>query len=163
MPTERSHTETGWLIETRDSNGKPRWWGDLDGDGLATWTADSFKAIRFARKEDAERAINAAECLDVMRTECAATHHLWFGPACHSPSHGWLTIDSAPKDGTEIILGMFREEFADPIVMNSCWIDGEERGCYWLDWHGMPEPTHWRPLQHPSITKATQSSQSDTK
>ncbi len=58
-------------------------------------------------------------------------------------SSSWQLIDSAPKDGTEIILGSFREDFEDPIVMNSCWIDDDERGCYWLDWRGLPEPTHW--------------------
>ena len=61
----------------------------------------------------------------------------------------WKPIDTAPKDGTEIILGVFSDSFVDATVMNSRWIDGEEKGCYWLDWHGMPRPTHWQPLNPP--------------
>lgn len=61
----------------------------------------------------------------------------------------WQSIETAPKDGTEIILGVFSQYFVDPIVMNSCWVDGEERGCYWHDWGGMPAPTHWQPLSPP--------------
>jgi len=39
--------ETGWLIEKDNIE----WW---TGSG---WTQDSYEAVRFARKEDAERVI----------------------------------------------------------------------------------------------------------
>lgn len=68
---------------------------------------------------------------------------------------GWLPIETAPKDGTEILLAVYHENFVDPIIMNSCWIDREERGCYWLDWHGMPEPTHWMPLPESPLSAAS--------
>lgn len=76
---------------------------------------------------------------------------------------GWQTIDSAPHDGTEIIIG--------------AWVNGEWRICqssyqcdagintpdayepsywYWAcdaDWGGItdfPNPTHWMPLTQPT-------------
>ena len=61
----------------------------------------------------------------------------------------WQDIETAPQDGSEILLGMFRSEFVNPVIMNSCWIAGEERGCYWSDWGGLPAPTHWALLNHP--------------
>lgn len=61
----------------------------------------------------------------------------------------WQPISTAPKDGTDILLGMYRPEFVDPIVMNSCWLDREERGGHWMDWDGCPTPTHWMPLPEP--------------
>ena len=87
--------------------------------------------------------------------DCAAdTEGKWaniHSPGCASLKTApmvWRPIETAPKD-REIILGMFREQFVDPIVMNSIWIDGEERGCYWSDWQGLPAPTHWMPLNAP--------------
>lgn len=61
----------------------------------------------------------------------------------------WHPIKSAPVDGTEIILGMFRPEHETPIVMNACWIEPEGRDGYWSDWQGLPTPTHWRPINAP--------------
>lgn len=63
--------ETGWLIE----NGK---FGDelryrtID-QGLPVWTADHMKAIRFARRADAE--LFAAEDDDAWRI----AEHVWYG------------------------------------------------------------------------------------
>lgn len=69
--------------------------------------------------------------------------------AIWGPDYPWRSIDTAPHD-REIILAVFRSDFVDPIIQNSIWIDGEEKGCYWLDWHGMPGPTHWQELNWPS-------------
>lgn len=76
-PCPETRDEVAWLIETRDHHGKPRWWGEWNSDGLCDWTFDSLKAIRFCRKEDAERAIAMAEWIDVMREDCSATEHAW--------------------------------------------------------------------------------------
>lgn len=61
----------------------------------------------------------------------------------------WQDISTAKKDGSDILLAVYRPEFVDPIIMNACWIDGEERGGHWSDWHGLPLPTHWQPLPAP--------------
>ena len=64
--------ERGWLIEwptTADSH--PRWWHPDHG-----WTVDASRAIRYARKEDAEAAIRNG-CF--VSTICA-TEHAWLAP-----------------------------------------------------------------------------------
>lgn len=63
--------ETGWLIELR--GGPPQWWylGE-DGEDGQGWTSDSLKALRFARKQDAEAYIG-----NVGWTEAFATEHEW--------------------------------------------------------------------------------------
>lgn len=64
--------------------------------------------------------------------------------ALTSAPSGWRTIDSAPKDGTHILLyqpscGQFE----------GWWHDAWPRACeeYWMDYaDSEPEPTHWQPL-----------------
>lgn len=64
--------ETGWLVE-RGGNGTPMY-RTLE-QGLPVWTPDSLKALRFARREDAE--LFAAEDDDAW----LVTEHSWEGPA----------------------------------------------------------------------------------
>jgi len=61
--------ETGWLIETADSTRAPRWWAP---QADMQWTSDASKALRFARKEDAETMIEFI-CID----RAKATEHMW--------------------------------------------------------------------------------------
>ena len=78
MTESQTTAETGWLIETTHIDGTP-WWlmpcsfsvPDEEGD---VWTKDSLKAVRFARKEDAENVI-----LEVGWTSppAIATEHQW--------------------------------------------------------------------------------------
>lgn len=76
----------------------------------------------------------------------------------------WKPIETAPKDGTDILLsngevvaeghwlviegGIF--EHRD---MDGRWIGQDERDDYedWIDWAGgmLPSPTHWMPLPPP--------------
>lgn len=63
----READETGWLIEI----GGPAYYGDAREDGLG-WTSDHAAAIRFARKEDAERVIQLEGF-----TEASAVEHIW--------------------------------------------------------------------------------------
>lgn len=65
------HRETGWLVE-RGGNGTPMY-RTLE-QGVPVWTADSLKALRFARREDAE--LFAAEDEDAW----LITEHSWEGP-----------------------------------------------------------------------------------
>jgi len=68
----RSPVETGWLIELGTSvSATPSWYcGDFDD----CWTTDSLKAIRYARKEDAQRVIDS-----IGWTEAFPTEHQWLG------------------------------------------------------------------------------------
>jgi hypothetical protein len=61
--------ETGWLIERR--NPSPEWLYVPDWFGFK-WTSDSFQAIRFCRREDAEQIARMLENEDIHITE-----HQW--------------------------------------------------------------------------------------
>ncbi len=75
----------------------------------------------------------------------------------------WPTIDTAPKDGTEILVGVAIATV--PIIRNACWNDGElwemsgfDDQADLMGWwspdnsvcstklEGMYEPTHWHPM-----------------
>jgi len=65
--------ETGWLCEMPSRSGPPTWWSltDTEGDG-GYFTSDSSKALRFARKEDAQAYIDEAGWTEIIPTE-----HQW--------------------------------------------------------------------------------------
>jgi hypothetical protein len=141
-----SDGEVWWLVE---SEGK--YWR---GEHSLEFVADVNQATRFATEMAAKIATGAEH-----NPSWKIVDHLWFDAdtiklierlARQLAERQWRDIASAPKDGTEIILGMFHENFSDPLVINSCWIDREERGQYWLDWEGHPAPTHWMPLKIPA-------------
>ena len=66
----------------------------------------------------------------------------------------WQPITTAPQ-GEDVLIAVFRDDFEDPINQNSILIDGEDKGLYWSDWHGMPEPTHWMRYSRPGAAPAT--------
>lgn len=60
--------ETGWLIEGRTNmNNVPIWFA-----GESCWTTDSLRAIRFARKVDAEKMMSFFR-----DSTSVATEHQW--------------------------------------------------------------------------------------
>lgn len=61
--------EIGWLIEV--SAPTPTYYGEQD-DGILGWTGDNALAVRFARREDAQRVINLEGF-----TEAKAIEHMW--------------------------------------------------------------------------------------
>jgi hypothetical protein len=72
-------TETGWLIETTLTGGAPH---QINGPawvtvklGLFDWTNDSLEAIRFSRKEDAEKLI--PRIAELWSGTLNATEHEW--------------------------------------------------------------------------------------
>lgn len=71
-------------------------------------------------------------------------------------SDGWRPIDTAPKDGTKILLGYFPKPTYDgSSVMKSCevafWHSGHQKWCgrALLNAEGYFSPTHWMPLPEP--------------
>lgn len=69
----RSNRETGWLCEWLHATG-PKWW-TLGGEDGGYFAKDSLKALRFARKEDAQAYID-----DAGWTEIVPTEHEWSDP-----------------------------------------------------------------------------------
>lgn len=68
--------ETGWLIELKPSVVQTPAWFQFSCDD--DWTTDAFKAVRFARKEDAEQVIAYYGW-----TEAFASEHMWHSPREH--------------------------------------------------------------------------------
>ena len=60
--------ETGWLIELKPSVSRRPQWFHLE----EQWVTDASKAIRFARKQDAEAFIEYSGW-----TEAFASEHMW--------------------------------------------------------------------------------------
>jgi hypothetical protein len=72
-----SKTETGWLIESTWADCSPHWW-TLEPGSMVYWTKDSAKALRFARREDADNF--ASHFLDGDDFEVRITEHQWSQP-----------------------------------------------------------------------------------
>lgn len=53
--------ESGWVIERADSSpAEPKYWaaGQREAERSSAWTSNHMEAIRFARKDDAEKVAN---------------------------------------------------------------------------------------------------------
>ncbi len=66
--------ETGWLIELQTNDGA-KWWTAAD----PMFTRDSWQAVRFSRREDAERVIGMFRDINDHQfwDEAYATDHMW--------------------------------------------------------------------------------------
>lgn len=87
---ERAATrQTGWLVEhyaSKRGEYLAEWlngWPAFDDGAPEIWTKDSAKAIRFARREDAEQVIQALGW-----TEARATEHVWAAPPASQTQEG---------------------------------------------------------------------------
>ena len=56
----------------------------------------------------------------------------------------WLPIESAPKDGSEILLVSRKCRIA-----NGCWMTANDKVGAWMWPYVLQEPTHWMPLPQP--------------
>lgn len=75
--SEKSGDETGWLIERNDL-GAPQWLQFGPQKGYTTFTTDASKALRFARKCDADAFLYHHEHRD---PALRLTEHKWLGTA----------------------------------------------------------------------------------
>ena len=57
---------------------------------------------------------------------------------------GWMPIESAPKDGSEILLVSRKGRIA-----NGCWMTANDKVGAWMWPYVLQEPTHWMPLPQP--------------
>ncbi len=70
--TENKATEIGWLIALLPSvQAQPTWYGETE-EGSLGWTTDNLAAVRFARKEDAQRVVDCEGF-----TEVRVEEHMW--------------------------------------------------------------------------------------
>lgn len=91
-------------------------------------------------------------------------------PLASPAAQEWQPIETAPKDGTEILLtngktvaeGQWCDE--EPYIReyrdaDGRWIDQQESDGFegWMDWSGgmKPDPTHWMPLPPAPTMSAT--------
>ena len=66
----------------------------------------------------------------------------------------WKTIDSAPKDGTSILLWCPYADKSGTIVVGEFWVRAWASSDWKIDYSTMvildaPDPTHWMPLPEP--------------
>ncbi len=83
--------ETGWLVEGKHLDSSAHWYtlGEEYEDGFE-WTKEAHRALRFARKIDAENFIN-----DIGWTDVVATEHMWSD--IPRPSMREITLESNKK------------------------------------------------------------------
>ena len=100
--TPQPAPETAWLVEWQAHGYGPKWWGFNYEPGIhADWCSDANNAVRFSRKEDAERMrlhIIAAKGLkgqhDYERS-ISATEHAWPTHATPQPDVAVLVFEAA--------------------------------------------------------------------
>jgi hypothetical protein len=102
-----------------------------------------------ARQYQRARAVRAA--LAVLRTEAEGT-----APPPAQPAYRWQDIATAPKDGTDVLLGWF-ELPGMKMRRVGFWHDRENA---WVDVHRVlhnhdSPPTHWMPLPGPPSPEGT--------
>lgn len=84
------------------------------------------------------------------------TGHRWAGwlasraphqvPSTQPQQAGWMPIETAPKDGTHLLLMSRKGRIAD-----GCWVDANGRHGFWAWSLVLQEPTHWMPLPLPPV------------
>lgn len=79
--------EIGWLIELKAQ--RPTWWC-LGWDEEPGWSTDASKALRFARRVDAEAYIE-----DIGWTDAFASEHIWTAPE-PCPNSRKQTVNCSP-------------------------------------------------------------------
>lgn len=86
QPSAQSEA-VAWLVEWKAHGYGPQWWGFNHTPGKnATWCSDANNAIRFARKEDAERmrlhiiAVAGLTGMHEYERSVSVTEHMWEGP-----------------------------------------------------------------------------------
>lgn len=89
-----------------------------------------------------------ASCLPTREAAMAAVE-----AAVLEPDNGWQPIETAPKDGTQIVLiGRYPDGKTWSDQYQSWWLNGIwERRFHRID---VVPPTHWRPLPAPPEDKA---------
>jgi len=66
---------------------------------------------------------------------------------------GWQPIDSAPKDGTDVLI-YHQSRTSDSIIVIAQWTDDGMDSYHWCDAVAIYEPTHWQPLPDPPEAKS---------
>ena len=87
---------------------------------------------------------------------------LYITPPQRKPLTEWQPIETAPRDGTEILMtngvdvssGQWFSEYGGTYDQEGA-PNGDGCDAGWMDWSGgIPDPTHWMPLPPPSIEAA---------
>jgi hypothetical protein len=89
-----------------------------------------------------------------------AKYHETIRAALSKPSEEWQPIETAPKDGTLVLLldihGNHRIGGYELNCQNRKWGTGWEGGDWDFKIDFDPQPTHWMPLPQPPQTKKAQ-------
>jgi hypothetical protein len=151
------------------SNGDVTDLANVDDWGAAEWFDRLARAIRAQDRAvvagdmaefEIYRSIAASSAMRFVRDYEAEVRAALDSPPDHSEGEGWQSIETAPKDGTPILVGRGRVNlgdgtYKDGIVLEAQW-DANELGWYfggyvggWLKVDPEHPPTHWQPLPEP--------------
>ena len=106
------------------------------------WSTDR-QNLRFAHED----AVKALATLDTIIAEDAQLQH------------GWQPIETAPKDGREVILSLWSGSYATPETSFRWAINGYFKNGFWYSKDQtigrLADPTHWMPIKPPTIKGET--------
>lgn len=117
-------SDYGWVIEGAWSHVQsPDYWV-----GSSAWSQDHNRALRFARKQDAEQA--AAMMLDGVKVRIC--EHAWTRDRTNPPQ-GWAPIDTLRDETRKVLLRDARDHY---------WVASLDT---WSQKNAFP-PTEWKSL-----------------
>lgn len=148
QPASQDTTQYGWVIEGAWSAAQTiEYW-----TGGPLWSQDHMNAIRFARREDADRA--AFMMLDGMNVR--VVEHGWDQSHALQPASQWRDIASLPE-GQHVLLYLPNGERGVGGMETAMVFKDGDGWSYWT--HGGPnsgsdfelveKPTHYQPLPAP--------------
>lgn len=124
---EEVEREAVWLIERKGwGDNEPHWYAE-NGTGWHRWTKVAADAKRFASKSEAEAYSAYQQIAD--DPSITLTEHIFLSRLRAGEQEGWRSMDSAPKDGTNIL---YVTKFKD---IGFChWDEGyneDDYPCWW--------------------------------
>jgi len=134
----------GWQARAAKAPAAPTGWYALAADGMATLCVDRDDAAKTAADSEKEWP------------NCGPFRAVQLYTAPPAPAEQWMPIETAPEDGSRLILtdgekvfrgGFAKVEFKEHRDADGNYIDQTDPDAYWLNFEDgdVCHPTHWQP------------------